>query len=105
MSPSIFSKKGLRVNLLPAITWKSNFFLAATLLLNGTFACLNATAFPTGQLEREMKKATQRSTNSFQRNYKKVQRQLNEVLGVGAAGGAVLGGYGLIQQNQNERNY
>ena len=103
MSPSIFTKKGLRVNLLPAITWKSTFFLAATLLLNSTFACLNATA---GSAEKELKKATRMSADSVKKNYDKVKNEINETLrGAGAAAG-VLGGYGLIKQNENpnERN-
>ena len=103
MSPSIFSKKGLRVNLLPAITWKSTFFLAATLLLNGTIACLNATAGPTAQFENGIKKATQMSTESLQRKYKKVEKQLNETLGGVGAAGALWGGSQLIHPNQNER--
>ena len=102
MSPSIFSKKGLRVNLLPAITWKSTFFLAATLLLNSTFACLNATASPAAQ---ELKKATRMSADSVKKNYDKVKKQIDNTLKEAGAAAGALGVYGLINQDQNERDY
>jgi len=111
MAPSIFSKKSIQANLLPAITRKPTFFLAATLLLNSTFSCLNANAQSTAAAERAIRQATP----GFSRGMQRIQRQTDDLIddltkkAKGAAGAAGLGGayliFGQPKSNDNESNY
>ena len=110
MSCSVFSKNILRVNLLPAITVKSTFFLAVTLLLNSIFVCLNANATPYSK----MHNATRNFSINFQNTQRKpieyFRKQIGDfhkqVVPAVVPAGVMLGGYGLIKQNENpnERN-
>ena len=112
MSSSVFSKKILRVNLLPAITVKSTFFLAVTLLLNLIFACLNANAQSYSEASRRMQNATRNFSTNFQniKRNKSIEQFRNQIGDFGkqvVPAGVIFGGSSLINQNENpnERNY
>jgi hypothetical protein len=111
MSSSFFPKN-LRVNLLPAITVKSTFFLAVTLLLNLIFFCLNANATPYSDAQRKMQNATRNFSINFQNNQrnKRIENFRKQIDDIGkplVPAGVMFGGYGLIKQNENpnEREY